>query len=100
MVGMTQEEMRASSERKLETFGKPHRELSSLVPFPPFSTDAEKASEFMAAILDDVQPNADEPFAEVTSKWADEIAEARMYQKRYAMDARAATQAAAKLQSG
>ena len=100
MVGQTPEEMRATSERRLENFGKPHRELSSLVSFPPFSIDAEKSSEFQAAILDDVQPDADEPFAEVTSKWADDIAEARMYQKRYAGDDRAATQAAAKIQSG
>lgn len=100
MVGMTPEEMRASSERRLDTTGKPHRELSGLVSFPPFSIDAVKGSEFMAAILDDVQPDADEPFAEVTSKWAEEIEEARMYQKRYAGDDRAATQAASKIQSG
>jgi len=100
MVGMTPDEMDAASERKLQRFGKPHRELSSLVSFPPFSVDAEKSSEFQAAILDDVQPDADDPFVEVTSKWAEEIAEARMYQKRYAGDDRAATQAAAKIQSG
>ena len=100
MVGMTPDEMDAASERKLQRFGNPPRELSSLVSFPPFSVDAEKSSEFQAAILDDVQPDADDPFVEVTSKWAEEIAEARMYQKRYAGDDRAATQAAAKIQSG
>ena len=100
MVGQTQEEMRAESDWRAEKIGKPHRELFSLMDFPPFSVDAEKSSEFQAAILDDVQPDADDPFVEVTSKWADEIAEARMYQKRYAGDDRAATQAAAKIQSG
>ena len=100
MVGQTPEEMVAESERNLEKIGKPHRELFSLMDFPPFSVDAVKASDFAAAILDDVQLDADEPFAEVTSKWADDIAEARMYQKRYAGNYVAATQAAAKIQSG
>lgn len=100
MVGQTQEEMRAETDRRFEKLGKPHRELFSLMDFPPFSVDAEKASEFAASILDDVQRDADEPFAEIISRWAEEIAEARMYKKRYAGNFRAATQAAAKIQSG
>ena len=100
MVGQTPEEMVAESERNLEKIGKPHRELWSLMTFPPFSIDPQKASEFGADLLDNMQPNADEPFGEVTSRWADDIAEARMYQKRYARDDRAATQAAAKIQRG
>ncbi len=100
MVGQTQEEMRAESDWRAEKIGKPHRELFSLMDFPPFSIDAEKASEFAASILDDVQRNADEPFAEITSRWAEEIAEARMYKQRYAGNFRAATEAAAKIQSG
>ena len=52
--------------------------------------------EFIHAIDD----QEDDPYVGVMKKWADEIAEARMYQKRYGDDAEAATRAAAKLQGG
>ena len=77
-----------------------NKELSFLVGYPPFSIDSKQANNFVEDFTLGIDEDDDDPFAEVMQKWADQIAEARMYQKRYPGDPEAATQAAAKIQSG
>lgn len=95
----TREEGQAE-EARLGKIRDTHRELSLLGDYPPFSLlDQEQYDKWVGDVTG-INDEEDDPFAEVMQKWADEIAEARMYQKRYLDDPEAATQAAAKIQSG
>jgi|TARA_B100000315_G_C14432917_1_gene520989 hypothetical protein len=96
---MTREEMDAE-EARLGEIRDIHQELSLLVDYPPFSINPKEQNNFVEDFTLGIDEDEDDPFAEVMQKWADEIAEARMYQKRYPGDSEAATQAAAKIQSG
>ena len=96
---MTREEMDAE-EARLGEIRDIHQELSLLVDYPPFSINPKEQNNFVEDFTLGIDEDEDDPFAEVMQKWADEIAEARMYQKRYPGDPEAATQAAAKIQSG
>ena len=96
---MTREEMDAE-EARLGEIRDIHQELSLLVDYPPFSINPKEQNNFVEDFTLGIDEDDDDPFAEVMQKWADEIAEARMYQKRYPGDSEAATQAAAKIQSG
>ena len=95
----TREEMDAE-EARVGEIRDIHQELSLLVNYPPFSINPKEQSNFVEDFTLGIDEDEDDPFAEVMQKWADEIAEARMYQKRYPGDSEAATQAAAKIQSG
>ena len=95
----TREEMDAE-EARLGEIRDIHQELSLLVNYPPFSINPKEQNNFVEDFTLGIDEDEDDPFAEVMQKWADEIAEARMYQKRYPGDSEAATQAAAKIQSG
>ena len=95
----TREEMDAE-EARLGEIRDIHQELSLLVDYPPFSINPKEQNNFVEDFTLGIDEDEDDPFAEVMQKWADEIAEARMYQKRYPGDPEAATQAAAKIQSG
>lgn len=97
--GMTREEMDAESDRMAKLV-ETHRELSHLLAFPPFSTNNEQRQQFTHEFVHAIDDQEDDPYAEVMQKWADEIAEARMYMKRYPNDSEAAKQAAAKIQGG
>ena len=77
-----------------------HKELSLLGDYPPFSIDLKQQNNFIEDFTLGIDDEEDDPFAEVMQKWADQIEEARMYQKRYPGDPEAATQAAAKIQGG
>jgi len=98
-TGMTREEMDAE-EARLGKIRDIHKELSLLVDYPPFSIDSKQANNFVEDFTLGIDEDEDDPFAEVMQKWADQIEEARMYQKRYPGDPEAATQAAAKIQGG
>ena len=95
----TREEMDAE-EARLGEIRDTHQELSLLVDYPPFSIDSKQANNFVEDFTLGIDEDDDDPFAEVMQKWADQIEEARMYQKRYPGDPEAATQAAAKIQGG
>ena len=95
----TREEMDAE-EARVGEIRDIHQELSLLVNYPPFSINPKEQNNFVEDFTLGIDEDEDDPFAEVMQKWADEIAEARMYQKRYPGDSEAATQAAAKIQSG
>jgi hypothetical protein len=95
----TREEGQAE-EARLGKIRDTHRELSLLGDYPPFSLlDQEQYDKWVGDVTG-INDDEDDPFVEVMQKWADEIAEARMYQKRYPGDSEAATQAAAKIQGG
>ena len=98
-IDMTREEMDAEDDRKGE-LAEIHKELSLLVDYPPFSIDPKEQNNFVEDFTLGIDQEEDDPFLEVMQKWADQIEEARMYQKRYPGDPEAATQAAAKIQSG
>jgi hypothetical protein len=91
---------REAHEARLGEIRDIHQELSLLVDYPPFSINPKEQNNFVEDFTLGIDEDDDDPFAEVMQKWADEIAEARMYQKRYPGDSEAATQAAAKIQSG
>ena len=95
-LDMTREQMDAESARRRK-LADVLRELSSLLHFPPFSVDQKKHDMFSHEFIHAIDDQEDDPYVAVTKKWADEIGEARMYQRRYDMDAGAATQAAAKI---
>ena len=96
---MTREEMDAE-EARLGKIRDIHKELSLLADYPPFSINPKEQNNFVEDFTLGIDEDEEDPFAEVMQKWADQIAEARMYQKRYPGDSEAATQAAAKIQSG
>ena len=96
---MTPEEVDAE-EARLGKIRDIHKELSLLADYPPFSVNPKEQNNFVEDFTLGIDEDEEDPFAEVMQKWADEIAEARMYQKRYPGDPEAATQAAAKIQSG
>jgi hypothetical protein len=98
-LNMTREEMDAEDARRGK-LGEVHKELSLLLDFPPFSIDEKQRQMFSHEFIHAIDDQEDDPYAGVMKKWADEIDEARMYQKRYSDDPEAATQAAAKLQGG
>ncbi len=98
-TGSSREEGEAE-EARLGKIRETHRELSLLVDYPPFSIDSKQYNNFVEDFTLGIDEDEDDPFAEVMQKWADQIAEARMYQKRYPGDPETATQAAAKTQSG
>ena len=98
-LGSSPEEREAHATRMGELV-ETHKELSLLVDYPPFSINPKEQNNFVEDFTLGIDEDEDDPFAEVMQKWADEIAEARMYQKRYPGDSEAATQAAAKIQSG
>ena len=98
-LGSSPEEREAHADRMGELV-ETHKELSLLVEYPPFSIDSKQQNNFIEAFTLGMDDEEDDPFAEVMQKWADEIDEARMYQKRYPNDPEAATQAAAKIQGG
>ena len=98
-LDMTREEMDAEDTRRSELV-KIHTELSSLLEFPPFSIDQKQRQMFTHEFIHAIDDQEDDPYAGVMKKWAEQIEEARMYQKRYGDDAEAATRAAAKIQGG
>jgi len=98
-LGSSPEEGEAE-EARLGEIRDIHKELSLLVDYPPFSINPKEQNNFVEDFTLGIDEDEDDPFAEVMQKWAEQIAEARMYQKRYPSDSEAATQAAAKIQSG
>jgi len=98
-LGSSPEEREAHAARMGELV-ETHKELSLLVDYPPFSIDLKQQNNFIEDFTLGIDDEEDDPFAEVMQKWADQIEEARMYQKRYPNDPEAATQAAAKIQGG
>ena len=98
-LGSSPEEREAHAARMGELV-KTHKELSLLADYPPFSINPKEQNNFVEDFTLGIDEDEEDPFAEVMQKWADQIAEARMYQKRYPGDSEAATQAAAKIQSG
>ena len=98
-LDMTREQRDAEDARRGELV-ETHRELSSLLDFPPFSIDQEQRQMFTHEFIHAIDDQKDDPYAEVMKKWAEQIEEARMYQKRYSDDPAAATRAAAKIQGG
>ena len=99
ILEMTPEEDAADDARMAKT-GKIYQELVLLLDWPPFSLDERTWNRYADAVNNPSDPEADDPWKSVKSKFADEIEEARMYQKRYGDDAAAATRAAAKIQGG
>ena len=98
-LDMTREQMDAESARRSELV-ETHTELSLLLDFPPFSIDEKQREMFSHEFIHAIDDQEDDPYAGVMKKWAEQIEEARMYQKRYSDDPEAATRAAAKIQGG
>lgn len=91
-------EEREAHDARMGELAETHKELSLLVDYPPFSINPKEQNNFVEDFTLGLDEDEDDPFAEVMQKWAEEIEEARMYQKRYPNDSEAATQAAAKIQ--
>ena len=86
----------------MEIVGAPHVSIlqAATQSQVPYNENPKEQNNFVEDFTLGIDEDEDDPFAEVMQKWADEIEEARMYQKRYPGDPEAATQAAAKIQSG
>lgn len=75
-----------------EEFMQKHKEYSLYLDYPPFSTSKKKSESYkqdvqqeisrILSLSDDEKEDA-RMFSTVTAKWADDIDEARLYQKRY-----------------
>jgi len=77
-----------------EDFVQKHKEYSLILDYPPFSTSLKKREEYQgdirsedARIISLIQNNDEKAYERMYStleaKWADDLEEARLYQKRY-----------------
>jgi hypothetical protein len=77
-----------------EDFVQKHKEYSLILNYPPFSTSLKKREEYAsdirsedARIISLIQDNDEKAYERMYStleaKWADDLEEARLYQKRY-----------------
>lgn len=91
---LTDEEVELRSD-----FGPNHRRLSLAADYPPFSIDDDLRKEFMKAVQEaGMNDPSKKPHAPVMEKYAEQIEEAEMYQKRYGSELFEAQKAAAKLE--
>lgn len=78
----------------MEDFVEQHREYSLILDYPPFSTSLKKRKEYQSdmktedeRIISLVQAGDEKAyermFSTLEAKWADDLEEARLYQKRY-----------------
>ena len=78
----------------IDDFLEKHREYSIILKYPPFSLsnkvrgeyrdDLQKEEIRLRSDFENGESDAfDDMFASIDTKWADELEEARMYQKRY-----------------
>lgn len=77
-----------------EDFLQKHKEYSLILNYPPFSTSLKKREEYSGDIASEDQriialaqagdeKAYDRMFSTLEAKWADDLEEARLYQKRY-----------------
>lgn len=77
-----------------EDFVQKHKEYSLILNYPPFSTSLKKREEYSGDIRSEDQriialakagdeKAYDRMFSTLEAKWADDLEEARLYQKRY-----------------
>jgi hypothetical protein len=75
-----------------DEFMEKHREYSLYMDYPPFSTSMKKTEEYREDCkkeikrifsLSDEEKEDARMFSTVAAKWADDLDEARLYQKRY-----------------
>lgn len=77
-----------------ELFVQKHTEYSKILDYPPFSTSLKKRDAYtgdcqrevariMSAANAEDENAHDRMFSTVEAKWADDLEEARLYQKRY-----------------
>lgn len=77
-----------------EEFMNKHKEYSLILNYPPFSTSLKKRDEYkedmqaenrrIGLLVQDGDEKAyDRMFSTLEAKWADDLEEARLYQKRY-----------------
>jgi hypothetical protein len=93
----------------MEEFMQKHKDYSLILDWPPFTTSLKKRKEFKAdvqketgrilALANAKDENAyDRMFSTIDAKWADDLDEARLYQKRYADNPEEAQKAVLKLE--
>lgn len=99
---MDQKEMNA-------LFADKHKEYSIVAQYPPFTTSFKKRTEFLDDMLKEEdrimtklragdEDAVDRMFSTVEAKWADDLEEARLYQKRYPQDQKKAQQVVLKME--
>ena len=75
-----------------DEFKEKHKEYSLYLDYPPFSTSRKKTEEYTEDCkkeisrifsLSDEEKEDARMFSTVAAKWADDLDEARLYQKRY-----------------
>lgn len=93
----------------MEEFMLKHKEYSLILDWPPFTTSLKKRKEFkqdvqketerILSLANSKDENAyDRMYSTVDAKWADDLDEARLYQKRYADNPEEAQKAVLKLE--
>lgn len=77
-----------------QDFVQKHKEYSLILSYPPFSTSLKKRQEYQKDVQEeggriialaqaDDEKAYDRMFSTLEAKWADDLEEARLYQKRY-----------------
>lgn len=76
-----------------------YQKLEKWLEWPPFTASRTKRTEYRHALLAAVEQDLERPnlFKSVADEWANDIAEAEMYSKRYANDIVGAQKAAMKI---
>lgn len=99
----------AAEEERMGAIGDKWKELSALFDYPPFTLYQDrlnKVLDVMNDVMDEmnqernktnVTPDAEKVFAPVEDQFADDLEEARLYQKRYPNSRRDAQRAAMKI---
>lgn len=93
----------------MQEFMEKHKEYSSFLDWPPFSTSLKKREEFKSDVKKEEtrilnlananDENAyDRMFSTIDAKWEDDLDEARLYKKRYADNPEEAQKAVLKLE--
>jgi hypothetical protein len=77
-----------ATDEQLKEFQDSHSELSKLSQYPPFSLDKNKTFNFGSSIMDDenkwkIAEDKSRPHSASRIKFADDLEEASLYQKRY-----------------
>lgn len=85
----------ANSKANLEAYHK----LEKWLEWPPFTASRQRRSDYRHDLLAAIDEDMERPnlFKSITDEWADEIAEAEMYSKRYPNDVLGAQKAAMKI---
>lgn len=92
-----------------QEFVKKHGEYSKMLMYPPFTTSLKKREDYMAdlqkesnriatLISQDDESALERMYSTLEAKWADDLDEARLYQKRYPDNPKDAQQAVLKME--